>query len=845
MKPLLHHLSRAWPLLVWIAVGLILFVPVLGYYQALPSPDSPPFFPAGYRLRAIEQILAGLVVLSPHDLFNLLLPPLVHNDLIYLVDTLLIAAGCAYLLRGRGLPPVAAWIGGGILAFAGYSFTLISAGHMGYFHMTVYVMFMLGFLARAVDQGRWFHFALAGIFGAWILKFGPDLGLLYLMLAMLYGLWLVLRNTAGTPGSVRLRRLGVGVPVAAFCFLLGANSSIRTILTVHLKNRQAQIAGTVAQPTQPGTATAAAAPTDPQAQWIFATNWSLPPAEIVEFVAPCLFGTQSGDPRAPYWGKLGRTLGWEQHRQGFPNFRQHAVYLGGLQLMLAAFAVGCWWQGRKRVQGSGFRVAGLSVERCALNVERSGSQTGVPESPWLADVPFWAGVWVIGLLLALGRHAPLYRLFYSLPYMSLLRAPVKFVRFVELATAILAATGVAALLIVPVADRRRRLRGWVIAAGACASLCVLAALWANGSGMQIRAALEPLGLSPLGGALQGNMIRALIHAAIAFAVAAAVFLLRGRLHGSAALIPLLIVVWIALDALLVNRRFIMAWDLSACYRQNRIVKRVLDEGGASPVVASYATPHVQQDWFSHSFTANGIYNCVPSPQAPEGNAFRQLHASLQHDPRTFWELSGGRFVVLPLTAARSLAGPRLTPVSTLQLVNGDVVDARDESRTFVLAQVPRSLPYAWLTPSWSIVPEDQSLQATATRAGRQRTIATGEGEGEYGRADQPPGKVEVLSVRYRGKALKTVLRVDTPAEQFLTVRMPAQSNPEIVATLDGRAAAVRRANHVWVGIPVPAGRHQIEFHAMRNWPAVCVNGLPVLMFMGLLATYRSGKRKTV
>ena len=124
------RLSRLWPCLVWCAVGVILFWPVRGYYVALPAPDSAPFFPAAHRLRYIEQFLAGNTALSPHHLFSLLLPPLVHHDLIYLLDTLLIAAGCAYFLRGRDLPPAAAWIGGGILAFAGYSFTLISAGHI-------------------------------------------------------------------------------------------------------------------------------------------------------------------------------------------------------------------------------------------------------------------------------------------------------------------------------------------------------------------------------------------------------------------------------------------------------------------------------------------------------------------------------------------------------------------------------------------------------------------------------------------------------------------------------------------------------------------------------------------
>ena len=99
------RLSRFWPFLVLCAVGILFFWPVRGYYVALPAPDSAPFFPAAHRLRLVEQFLAGKLPLSPHHLFSLLLPPLIHHDLIYLIDTLLIAAGLAYLLRRRGCHP--------------------------------------------------------------------------------------------------------------------------------------------------------------------------------------------------------------------------------------------------------------------------------------------------------------------------------------------------------------------------------------------------------------------------------------------------------------------------------------------------------------------------------------------------------------------------------------------------------------------------------------------------------------------------------------------------------------------------------------------------------------------
>ena len=860
------RLSRLWPFLVWCAVGVILFWPVRGYYVALPAPDSAPFFPAAYRLRYIEQFLAGNTALSPHHLFSLLLPPLVHHDLIYLIDTLLIASGVAYLLRGRGMPSAAAWIGGGILAFAGYSFTLVSAGHVGFFHMTVYATFMFGFLVRALRGDGWPYFALTGLFGAWVILFGPDFGFVFLLLAAAYGLWLLLRNAGRLTWNARLRPLAVGVPIAALCFMLGAFSTIRTIFTVHLKSRQEQIAGSVAPPSKLEAVASDAPPTDPQAKWIFATNWSLHPEEIVEFVAPCLFGTQSGDPQAPYWGKLGRTLGWEQHRQGFANFRQHAIYLGGLQLLLAAFAVGCWMVRRQSAVGSGqsaVPAAGsvdLSPAKANLEIrkagrgaissgnscfpafqiqeeqrgakEPTGPASGAPDSPWLTDIPFWTCVWVIGLLLAFGRHAPVYRLFYSLPYMSFLRAPVKFIRLVELATAILAASGLAGLLL----PGARRWRGWMIGASVCAGLALLAALWAGAADAAIRQALEPMGLAPAAALLKGNLVRALLHGAFACGVAAALFFLRGRLRHSVLPLLVLTTAWLALDALLVNRRFIMGWDLSAHYRPNSIVRRVLDEKHPSPTIANYASPHVQEDWFSWSFTANGIYNCVPSPQAPHDNLFRQIHERMQKDPTRLWELSGARHVIVPLSAARALAGPRLKPLATLELVNGTVRAAGNESRAAVVAEIPGALPYAWLTPSWSVVTEDDSLQMTATRADARRAIVVGQTPAECGSPESSAGTVRILRIRHQNGALKTVLDVEAPTNQFLVVRSHAQAlGKGATVKLDGQPVPFQRANHVWIGLPVPAGRHHLEFFVARDLVALVFNSLPVLLLLGLVA----------
>ena len=792
MRQLGRYLIRNWPLFVWLAVGVVLFWPVRGYYVALPSPDSAPFFPAGHRLRLLEQILAGTTVVTPHHLLSLIFPPLPLNDFFYLLDTMLVAVGCAWFLRGRDVPPLAAWIGGGILAFAGYSFTLVSAGHMGFFHMTAYAVFMFGALVRAVRWGRWPYYILTAIFAAWTIVFAPDFGPIMLLLAAAYGLWILLSNADGTPWVRQWRFLAIGLPIAALCFALGSWKTIRNILNEHVSHREGQIAATA--PTQEAKEGES---DDPHTRWIFATNWSLHPEELIEFVVPNLYGTQSGDPKAPYWGKLGRTLDWEKHHQGFPNFRQHTIYLGALQLMLAALAVGAWWRGRRRVVGDQERGEELA--------------DSVATPFWQSDIPFWTAVWVIGLLLALGRHAPLYRLFYSLPYMSLLRAPVKFIRFVEIATAILAASGVAALF----NGEIKRRWGWVVAAAIGAFALIVSALWANSDTTVIQRALEPLRMASIAGLLKQNLVHALLHGAVAFAVSGAVFWLGGQQKHRTLYLTAAITLWLAIDVTLVNRRFIQAWDLSAHYKPNDIVKKILEDGCPAPVVANYVTPNQNQDWLSASFNMNGIVNSTPSPQSQ--TPFAKLHAALENDPIRYWELCGAKYAVLPNQAGRALAGQRLKPISTFELGNGQVWATQDLGQAILIAEIPNAMPYAWLTPTWSVVPDKQSLNKTVKNSNRNHTVVIGEKQGFFGYPKSTAGTVAVKQVRYEKGKRSTILEVDSPAEQFLVLRSRNDRKPKLsYAKLNGKKCNLKTANHVWVGLVVPAGSHYVELGATSS-----------------------------
>jgi hypothetical protein len=452
----------------------------------------------------------------------------------------------------------------------------------------------------------------------------------------------------------------------------------------------------------------------------------------------------------------------------------------------------------------------LNVERCELNVERS---------PWLADVPFWAAVWVIGLLLAFGRHAPLYRLFYSLPYMSLLRAPVKFIRFVEVATAILAASGLAGLM----QTGTRRLRGWTIGASVCAGLALLAALWAGGADAAIRQALEPMGLAPAAALLKGNLVRALLHGAVACSVAATLFFLRSRLRHSVLPLLVLAAAWLALDALLVNRRFIMGWDLAPFYRDNVVKRMVLKTMPHGAAFANHATPSTAQHWFSGSLHYAGIRRVEAIPEAQ----LREMLALASNDLARVWEIGGAGYALIPTAWSHRIARDRCEHVAWLQFGDGVVHQAPPSENGAELLRIKNPLPYAYLSGSWRLVADEATARATL-----YKNAGEGQPEAVFVGDTLPPssesgqvGRLTVQSSRFRNGALFTRLEIVADTPQMLTVRETIQ--PPLAVFLDGERQTIV-SNSVGVGIYVPPGNHQVVLRTEWNFSGLAIASAPCL-----------------
>lgn len=796
MSKFLDFLKRNRTFLFWPFVACLLFAPTLGLYSVLPSPDSAPYYRLFERCYVIDDLLAKTQSIAPHDLVRLCLPPLAIHDLTYLVDTLLIAFGFAWFLRGRGAGRLPSLFGGGVLAFAGYSFSLIAAGHRGYFFMGPYVVFTFAFLVHALASGRKLLYALAGCCAAWVIRFGPDLAPAYLAIAALYALWLLGHGIATKTTGVPARQTLLGVLCGVVAFGLTAAPSIRHTLTDYVAHRTSQIeqASPMAHAADATPSPEAKAEAEAEAareKWIFATNWSLPPEETLEFIAPCYLGIQSADPRMRYWGRLGRTDGWEEHHQGFFNFRQHTVYLGAIPVLLALFAL----------------VAYCAAKRRPAEHERPG---------YVTDVPFWFGVGLVALLLAFGRYAPFYQFFYKIPYMSFLRAPVKFVRIVEFATAALAASGLALFLARETSDKLRKIFGGLAAAAMVAVLLDLHAIQAAPA--RFTAILGQLGASQLQSQAVSQATAALWHAILGCGLVALLAFLVAFRTCKARVAAAILMAAVGLDLYLVDSAFITIDIPDVPRAQGRIspmdIRPFLADNALTDAIeaekrpAGAVTCHIAQEPPRPLRESVRRHNFWYHPR--QGIDHQGFLRASGNDATRMWELTGSPIAFLPLALARSVPRDRIDLLSLQRLTPDGIAETKAiDQNTYAIVRVKNALPFARLYADWTASDETNWMRDVAGKmgSGHDETLVVAADDLPAPDRSAPAGRADIHAVRFQDGAYKT--RISTEAKTAQVLHLQQGYSPDTVAWVDGRRTPVFKAGYFGIGLLVPAGSHEI------------------------------------
>lgn len=772
-------------LLFAIATGVV-FSEVFQPWMAITSPDGGPYYVQKGLVETVDLFLSGGRAFTPFVFLGWHASPLTVHELRYSVCMLLFALSGAYYLRTQGVGRLPAYGAGLLLAFSGYTFTLFNAGHLGFFCLMAGFFWSFGLLNRCMESGRLFYFAMLGAVVMWAQPGQPDVWMLFCMIFAAYALMKLWRDRKHA-----LRLIPKFVLTAVVAGLVGA-PGVQAVLTQHLAGRDKQIAEMSAR----------SGPADqavPQQKnnedrWNFATGWSLPPADCVELFVPGFFGNDSMRPPYPYWGGLGRPHNY-QKGQMMPNYRQHTTYLGLVTVLLAICGFLAWLSQRRRPSSA----ADLEPQSPAA-----------PRAPSYADVPFWAAVWVICLVLALGRYTPVYRLFYSLPYMDYLRAPVKFLHFTELATGLLAGFGMHALLHNAVS--KRTLRFTLVAAIAMLSSCLVLSLVVAVGGTRIETHIRELGLglgqfaASLRAYTQYNCLRSAGVLAAVCALLVFGWVRKPGLGKAKAALCLLICVGV-FDLAAVARRYVIAINVAAHYAENALLKNIEKRSGGIPANTANYLPRNMffEDWLNTCLSIHGYSNIVPASADPESKEY-QLALAFQSDPVRYWECLGVRFIVLQNQQAESLVQSRLVqPAGLYDLENGTIRSASAPSpQSVVLLERPAAgFPALYFNWKGGVSRDRQVSELKALSLHLPVADAPSPPEAN----DRPPRPVTFQQMRGQRNVFVSRATLDIPQPALLIWNERYAENLRVC--VDGAPVPLYQANGLWCAVSVPAGSHTL------------------------------------
>lgn len=782
--------------------ALYVFFPVLGKYDGLHAPDAMSFLAYQYRALSAANILGG-ESFTPYTLYSLLLDPLYARELLFVLDTIILVAGGVYYLSGRGVSAMAAWCGGLALGLSGYTFTLFCAGHSGYFHMISSAIWAFGLLDRGFKTKHSFYFAMLGMVFAWGIVYQPDVFLLVAFVAGAYAIWLSFISSAGITKSVL--KIWPRFLISVIFLCLAGFGGIQAALTTQVANRKAQISGSdqsMSQSDAAASKTATSVAAQKEVQWLFATNWSLPPEDMLEFVVPGVFGNESVHGAHPYWGRLGQPhKSIYQKGHMMPNYRQHTVYLGILSVVFAVFSV-CVW---------------LRIRRKRPEHDEEPVVTDV-----YRDIPFWMGVWVVCLILAMGRFTPLYRLFYAIPYMSLIRAPVKFLHLVEIATALMCGYGVHAFL---ARDKMtlplRKIFIWV--AGIAVCVLVMTALIFMAGQQSIVQHVKSLAAIPGADGVPAyalkNIGRSLLFL-VPFTVIAFLLCRRNNQRVFVAF-GYLIMGLLVCDQALIARRYVKSMDLRPYYRENMVLKALKeDSNGSVPHVIDYSSSRSSgAEWFRLSLVYNGVVIVEPS-ESVSGKRLGELFELLQKKPAHLWKVLNVRYLIVPYSAAGGLVQTGAAkPLLGFEIGDGVLRQSLQPSEsTLALLKLNGVGSEPRLLTSWlgGVAPEEQ-----IARIGTVEEVVTDAAE-VVALSGKKDGKVEVLSERSIPAAYSIKAKTSSALPSLLVFNQPV--SPQYQITIDGKGVKSYVADGVWMAAEVPAGEHEV---ALKRY----IRPLPLIFTM--------------
>ena len=737
----------------------------------------------------------GLYMPAVFYVISMLATPAAAYLLNYLVPVMLAALG-AYILfaRGYGWPILVSVCLSTLFAFSTNFVSLMCPMHLGKLYTLAFFPLALHFVHQATWKGlnpvR--NYLLAGFFlGSAFLQGETPIALYFSAVLGAYFVMSLLRRGGAQDAN---QGTAISIVKAALPFMLVPLVTGALCYPLLLQ----QSGSTIGMPAADSVPTLkqTEAP-DQKRDWLWATQWSLPPEETLDFFVPCVFGTQSSDPNCPYWGRTGRTEGWTlDNRQGFNNFSQLSSYLGFVIAFLA--------------------VLSLFVARDRITL-------------------FWGGVALLALLLALGKYAPLYRLLYALPTMASIRNPNRFVHLVYFAGTIMAGKAlVACVQALSAPDGQARARIARSALRLCAVFAVAGGLgflgFLAGNGA-LHASLDPLFGPELAGRLLQNSGAMFLRFVCFTAACAALFWIsfqkRFRLPAPAAVLAGGLLLIGSIDLTLVNHRFIRFGTPPLTTPQDPLTEFLVSHRDAqNPSRVKLITRGPTLNWFiNQNIPLFGL-------ESSDVTAVRQLPPDLD---TFFREMKPDALRTYALQNVRYFLSEK--PYQLFGLKPSHQFPGYTQGASVYLYENPECLPRVYLVNRVRVEPDLDAffrlLNSAEFKPAEEavlmhdapfvRDMAGGPASGSA-----TSSRVTVRS--HSDQRIQVSARNESPAMLVVTDLY----HPTWEALVDGKPEPIVRANYLFRGVYLRPGEHEIVFRMRRTF----VNQvLPLVLFCAVGAFF--------
>ncbi|VGO21032.1 glycosyltransferase family protein [Pontiella sulfatireligans] len=557
-----------------------------------------------------------------------------------------------------------------------------------------------------------------------------------------------------------LRWVSVLVPVALVSLLLSGS----TVISSYKRN----IAGAAA--VQESNAQG-----EKNEKWNYITQWSMVPGEWPDLIASGWSGWSSNNPQGPYWGKLGQSAEWEGTKKGFRNFKLTSVYFGIIPFLLGAFGFVCALGNRKNEEGKA--------------------------------ILFWSIAGVLGFLLAFGKYSLLYKLFFQLPMVGNIRAPIKLFDNFQICLAIVAAYGLDRLLIDGKAGKGTKVL-W-IASAAVGGLALFAGLKVLAFPNARKAEFSQMGFERFSDLMIENMANAWFHAALLSVVCAGLVFMLWKGIGQAKWILTTFVLVLAADSLVLTSHYFKSTDISSLKKGNAVSDYLKEHQGVE------RTFFVDQSGIYNQWLASDgpyhrlrFFNIWQMPRMPV--EYKEYLGKVGRNQVRLWQLSAVKHVAAPSQVLEQLKknpelGKQFKPVLNYK------VPTAQGMRPDVLLEFSGSIPRFALFKNWESIPlEEHCDRLVSLEHDPQTSIFL---IPESGVAPQSGlGEFQPLAAKRAGRTATIEVQADQPS----VLRFSQRYEPSWKVFVDGKEAELLRVDYLCMGVAVPSGTHTIEFKCISG-----------------------------